>query len=107
MTEVGGYAGGCAGMAMQGSQGREQLKGARAWLGTAPRRRSGKVQANVLGTLVVIGPSSDKIRQKIIGRGCAGGDSLLRCGIRGFHDGRPAFAMFRQPARQHRERATT
>jgi hypothetical protein len=43
MTEVGGYAGGCAGMATQGSQGCEQRKGPRARLGAAPRERSGKV----------------------------------------------------------------
>jgi hypothetical protein len=125
-------------MAMRGSQVCQQLKGARAWLGVALRKRPGKVeingvnlreavttlpasgtmlrraafakftpqfgvvQANVLGTSVVIGPSSDKICQKIIGRGYGRSGRFLRRGIGGFYDSRLAFAMFHQPARQPR-----
>jgi hypothetical protein len=54
----------------------------------------GAVQANVLGTSVVIAPSSDKIFQRLIGRGCGGSGHFLRHGVRGFYDSRLAFAMF-------------
>ena len=64
----------------------------------------GAVPANLLCTSVVVGPSGDKICQKIIGRGCGRGGSLLRRGIRWLHDSRLAFAMFHQPAREHRGR---
>ena len=63
----------------------------------APRLGAG--EAKLLGSAVVVAPSSGKIAQKIIGRG------LRRSGwvrLRGLHDRSFALAVLHQPARQHR-----
>src|SRR5438067_1204671 len=44
--------------------------------GFAPR--IGAAEGNLLGSAVVVGPSCDKIAQKIIGRGCGCMSRLLR-----------------------------
>lgn len=56
---------------------------------------------NFLGSSVVVVPSSDKIRQKIIGHSCRDGSRLAQR-FRGHDRGNLAFSVLHQPASQHR-----